>query len=329
MGLSTHERTVQTTVRDAISAALIPPQQRAALLSLLTAPGQVLAPRWHPRWSAFVLESCAALGGDVDAAVPVAGAMELVASAADVLDDVLDDDLVASLQARRALNATVTLVWLALRMVLDVNWRAGVDHGRVVAGILIQGAVASHGGEDLDLLLESDPDADELLSLQMTARKSGNLVGMACHAGAALATHDSAALRLVQVFGYRVGVVAQLLNDMAGVDVDPDKRGSDIRWKKKTLPVTYMLRCAREEGLQRVLDLYMRDEPLNPADEQEVAELIHDLGGLHYTWVVADAWRREALAGLRKLAEHTGCELVMRLRRLVPSVRAKGFVLGP
>ncbi len=75
----------------------------------------------------------------------------------------------------------------------------------------------------------------------MTRRKAGSLAAMACQVGAAVAVDDPAILELVGDFGRHVGVVAQLLNDLAGVDPDSASRGSDLRRGKKTLPIAYAL----------------------------------------------------------------------------------------
>jgi geranylgeranyl diphosphate synthase, type I len=313
-------------VEQAVAEAAVPHSYRALLLGLLAERGHILAPGGRPRWPPFVVDTCRVLGGDRAAAAEAAGAVELVATAADILDDLVDGELTVGLGGPRALNATQALVCLALGRALGVGARAGRERGVLVARALASGALAAQGGEDLDLSLESDAAVTEEAALEMTGRKSGNLVGMACQVGAVLATDDPTVLELVHTFGYCAGVVAQLLNDLLGVDVDPRLRGSDIRRRKKTLPVAYLLRCAREEGLDWVLEYYQRDDAPTLADEQRIATMIHDLGGLHYTWVVADTWRHEAIDALGRLAAHTGREDVMRLRRLLPSTRARGFL---
>jgi geranylgeranyl diphosphate synthase, type I len=317
---------VRAAVEQAVAEAAVPHSYRALLLGLLAERGHILAPGGLPRWPAFVVDTCLVLGGDRAAAAEAAGAVELVATAADILDDLVDGELIGGPGGPRSLNATQALVCLALGRALGLGARAGHQRGSLVARILAGGALAAQGGEDLDLLLERDLGVTEEAALEMTGRKSGNLVGMACQVGAVLATDEPRVLELVHAFGYRAGVVAQLLNDMLGVDVDPRLRGSDLRRRKKTLPVAYLLRCAREEGLDWVLDYYRRADPPTLADEQRIATMIHDLGGLHYTWVVADTWRHDALDALRSLAAHTGRDDVMRLRRLLPSVRARGFL---
>lgn len=147
-------------------------------------------------------------------------------------------------------------------------------------------------------------------------------MAMACQVGAAVATDEAAVIGLAATFGSHVGVVAQLLNDLAGVEPGAAGRGTDLRRRKKTLPVAFALRCAGEEGLPEVLAWY-RGEPTSIGDEEWLAGVLRDLGALHYTWVVADAHRREALATVRRLAEATGRAEVWGLRRLVPTLQSR------
>jgi len=187
----------------------------------------------------------------------------------------------------------------------------------------VQGLLSTCIGQDLDVLQETNASGDAELAYAITQRKSGALVAAACQIGAALATDDAAILALIGTFSFHVGITAQLLNDIAGVDPNIQDRGSDLRLRKKTLPVAYALRCAAEEGLSELLTWGTSTTPLTPADEQQIATTICDLAALHYTWIIADAHRREALSALRKLVQTTQRQHVAHLRRLVPNVRAR------
>jgi geranylgeranyl pyrophosphate synthase len=222
------------------------------------------------------------------------------------------------------LNAAVALGFLAQGCVRDVAERVGPDRARRVADLLARGGLESCAGQDLDLLFEARPDVTEDEAHEMTARKSGALVAMACQVGAAVATEDPRVLATVGELGRRIGLIAQLLNDLDGVAADPGLRKSDLRRHKKTLPVAYLLRCAREEGIAPVAEWYGRDgQGADGAAEQRIADLLHDVGALHYTWVVADAHHREARKALDELARLAGPAAARGLSRRLPSVRAR------
>jgi geranylgeranyl diphosphate synthase type I len=149
---------------------------------------------------------------------------------------------------------------------------------------------------------------------------------MACQLGAAVVTDNPEILGLVGEFGEHIGMVGQLLNDMAGASRDAVGRGSDLARRKKTLPVAFALRVAREEGIQSLLDWY--GGAGERMDERRVADLIHSVGGIHFAWVVARAHRQEALATLRVIRDRTGRAEVLRLRRLVPRVQVVSHAGG-
>jgi geranylgeranyl diphosphate synthase type I len=314
---------VGTRLRRVVTESGGPPEFCVLLERLLAQPGRVLAPGGAPKWPAFVVDTCLALGGALDPALDAAVAVELVVAAIDVVDDVVDGEWEGEPgEWRRALNASLAMTGLAHAVAGRLADAIGMARAQRVARLLADGAVACCAGQDLDLRLEQELQVSEDEAHEMTRRKSGSLVSMACRVGAAVATDDGGAIELAGVFGEHAGVVAQLLNDLAGVELGSTRRGTDLQRRKKTLPVAFALRCARDEGLPEVLAWYTGG-PTADGDEERLAQTLRRLGALHYTWLVADIHRREALAVVRRLGEVTGRKEVSRLRRLVPVLRAR------
>ncbi|MBI4493321.1 MAG: polyprenyl synthetase family protein [Chloroflexi bacterium] len=316
-----------TQVADHVRAMIAQASGSAAFRDLLTrlmARPDFLAPQRPMNWPSFVLDPCEALGGDPEAAIGAAAAVEFAISSTDIADDIADDEWDSRIgQWTRALNASMALSWLGQYCACQLAGRLGAERARLIGLLLAEGMVTSCTGQDLDLMFETRSEVSEEMAHEMTRWKSGSLVAMACKVGAAVATDNPAVLEVVGQFGTHVGVVGQLLNDLAGVAPDDPARGSDLRRRKKTLPVAYALRCAREEGLSSVLTWYEGTAPHTDEKEEQLATTIRDLGALHYAWVVADSHRREAFDGLAALARLTGREEVLRLRRLVPTTGAQ------
>lgn len=300
------------------------PAFRDVLTQLMAQPGRILAPHGQAKWPVFVLDTCQLLGGEPVNAVAAAAAVEFAVAAADVVDDLVDDEWDSGIVPwRQAANATLALSQLAQSCALDCSAALGSTRAQRISSFIAQGMAAACAGEDLDLVLETLPMASEEQAHNMTWQKSGSLVAMACQVGAATATDDPTILELVGRFGAHVGIVAQLLNDIAGVDPDEPGRGSDLRRKKKTLPIAYALRCASEEDLSAVLNWSHSTTPLSNQEATHLALIMRDLGALHYTWVVADTHRREALAVVQELVKLTERHDVYGLRQLIPAVRAR------
>jgi geranylgeranyl diphosphate synthase type I len=305
----------------------VSPAFRSLLTGLLSRSGRVLAPERRATWPAFVFGFADVLGGDRGAATKAAAAIECVIAAADTVDDLVDDDWGAfGIAPGRALNAAAALTWLAQKCVGELSATLGAVRAGAIGELLADGYLAAASGEDDDLRLEAVPNPSEEEAHAMTRCKAGSLVAMACRVGAATATDDPALLTVVGEFGAHVGTVAQLLNDLAGIDPGQN-RSTDLRRRKKTLPVAFALRCAHDEDIVALREWYARppqpcgDSGSSDREEQAIAELIRDLGGVQYTWLVASAHRREALAALDRLARDFKQTRFRSLRRLVPTVR--------
>lgn len=284
----------------------------------MSRPGRVLSLSGPVKWPAFVLCTCRALGGDPTVAVGAAAAVEFLIASADVVDDLVDDEWEGGrLSWARAQNASHGLTWLAHLCVNELAGTLGPERACLVGTLMSRRALDSCSGEDLDLITEMDDSVTAEYAEKISDRKSGSLVALACQVGGALATDDGEVLSMVGEIGRRAGVAAQLLNDIGGV-----MAGNDLRRRKKTLPIAYALRCAREEGLQDVLTLHRGVGTSNERDAQRLAEIIRDLGALHYALVVAEAHRQEALRLVRDLIKLTGREEAGEMRRLVPRVWA-------
>lgn len=297
---------------------------RVLLMQLLAQRGRILHPDSTGEWPTIVLEICQAFDGDPAAAVIAASAIECATAAVDVIDDLLDEEWAPGAEEpRRRLNASMALSLLAQHCLHNLPALISIERAQRVDAFLVQGLLSTCIGQDLDVLQETDARSDAELAYAITQRKSGALVAAACQIGAALATDDAVILALIGRFGFHVGITAQLLNDIAGVDPNVPDRGSDLRLRKKTLPVAYALRCAAEEGISALLTWSTSTTPITSADEQQIAITICNLGALHYTWIIADAHRREALSVVRQLAQTTQRQQVAHLRRLIPKVRAR------
>lgn len=310
-------RLVELLIADATDGQ---PHLTRLLRQLMARPGRVLAPDGRAKWPHFVLQMSRLLGGASEPSVIAAAAVELMVAAADVADDIVDAEWDSALANQgRALNASFALLLLAQRCAARLHEHVGPGCAGKIQKMLIDGGLAACTGQDLDLLFEQSATVDEEQAHEMTRRKSGSIVALACQVGAALATDDPDVLAAASAFGSNLGTAAQLLNDLAGIDPMHFQPGTDLQRRKKTLPIAYGLRCAREEGITGILAWYEQPHQQGDSGEWELAKRLSELGALDYTWIVADTHRREALAALDRLVQITGNRAVWQLRRLVPA----------
>jgi geranylgeranyl diphosphate synthase, type I len=303
--------------------SLGPVPLRSWLEQYFSEPGWVLARSGFPRWTGFVMESARVLGGSSEAAAAAGALVELAVGAIDIADDLIDGDFIGSREDKhRAMNAAVGLGLLTQRAIVELAIHVGPARATHIAERAARWSLASVDGQDRDVLLQARVDVSEDEALAVTRRKSGSLVRMAFEVGAAVATDDVAVIESVGVLGESVGLVAQLLNDLGGVD-DASGNKTDFRARTKTAPVAYLLRSAAEDNHRVVLDWYANSDLDDPVHERELAVLARDLGAMDFAWILADTHRREAVAALKGAAVELKKPELLELMTLLPSVRGR------
>jgi geranylgeranyl diphosphate synthase type I len=114
--------------------------------------------------------------------------------------------------------------------------------------------------------------------------------------GAVLAGADDATIKALGLFGQRLGMAFQAVDDVLGIWGEPAKTGkpvgSDLLAHKKSLPVV----IARSRGGAE-LDALLASE-LNGAAVQEAARLIEATGARDEVMALAERALREALEAL-------------------------------
>jgi geranylgeranyl diphosphate synthase type I len=129
----------------------------------------------------------------------------------------------------------------------------------------------------------------------MAGGKTGSLIAASCAVGAVLAGADVERTAALQRYGHELGIAFQLIDDLLGIWGDPAVTGkpvgSDLRSRKNSLPVCYVLSRgdATAERLREVLAGAAGDEEARIAT---AAALVDEGGGRR--WAAAEAQRRIA-----------------------------------
>ncbi|HYN95128.1 MAG TPA: polyprenyl synthetase family protein [Pilimelia sp.] len=241
----------------------------------------------------LALLSARACGAAAAEAVPAAVAVELVHNFSLVHDDVIDRDTV------RRHRPTVWAVWgdadailvgdamlsLATEVVLDSGGPGRAEAARLLA-TAIRRLIA---GESLDVAFERRADVSLAECLAMVGDKTGALLSASAALGAVLVGGPSTTVRALSAYGAELGLAFQLVDDLLGIWGDPARTGkpvaSDLRSRKKTLPVTWAIHHGGAAG--RELGRRLADPDSDPAD---LADLVTRAGGR--AWATAEAGRR-------------------------------------
>ena len=249
---------------------------------------------------AFAVLSAQAVGATWQHGVPGAVAVELVHNFSLLHDDLMDGDVErrhrATVWALEGAAAAIlcgdALLALATQVLLDVGTLDAVAAARLVAS-------ATHDlirGQHDDLAFETRADVTVEECLAMAAGKTGALLSCSAAIGAVLAGADARAVAALSTYGEQLGLAFQLVDDLLGIwgdsSVTGKPVGSDLRARKKSLPVTWAMTYGGAAG--RDLAAWLRTPgPDRDEDIAAAAALVEAAGAR--AWAAEEARRRLSL----------------------------------
>ncbi len=250
------------------------------------------------------------ISGVYDKVLPAAAAIELIHNFSLIHDDIEDVD------AERRHKPTVWKLWgvphainvgdgmhvMANLAALRLN-ELNVTHSKIVdvIGILNRSVMELCEGQYLDMSFEGRTDVTTDMYLEMISRKTAALIEASMHIGAVLATNDEELVRHFRKFGKKIGIAFQIIDDIIGIWQRTEDTGkpvaSDIRNKKKTLPVLYAFEKASKENRKLMADVYEKDE-LSDDDVNKILNVLEEVGAREGCQKIASKFEREALEEL-------------------------------
>jgi geranylgeranyl diphosphate synthase type I len=227
-------------------------------------------------------------------------AVELVHNFSLLHDDLLDGDL------ERRHRRTVWAIWGAATGILTGDALLALAHEVLLeaqspgvakaAWLLASTTRELTRGQVQDLAFETRHDVTLDECLDMAGGKTGSLLAASAAIGAVLAGGDDTTVAALSTFGAQMGLAFQLVDDVLGIWGDPAVTGkpvySDLRCRKKSLPVTYALGNPRYESTFRDW-LAAPGEP-DEASMAGMADMLEIAGGRD--WALGEARVRMGLA---------------------------------
>jgi geranylgeranyl diphosphate synthase type I len=221
-----------------------------------------------------------------------------------VHDDVMDGD------TERRHRPTVWAVWgttsailtgdAMLALAQEVLLDSPSPHRAAAARLLAEATRKLIRGQVLDVAFEQRHDVSLAECLDMVSGKTGALLEASSMIGAVLAGAPAHVVNALSVFGAELGIAFQLVDDLLGIWGDPATTGkpvfSDLRSRKKSLPVTYVL-SQGGPAAQQLASWLANSTPhgsspheSSPDGEAQAADLIEAAGGRQ--WAADEARRR-------------------------------------
>lgn len=317
---------VDTALKGALTrySGLLPPTLIRIGKTALGAPGKVL--HWQalaseggsppiPNWPLITLAGYRASlqpdeRGTWRRALPAAVSVEIMVAATDLIDEWSDGDpsaVIDEFGAGQALNAA-SLMLVMSQQVLLWTARESDERALLAMGTLQDLLVEAAVGQHLDMLYEGMGvrDVTPDMSGEMGEMKAGALLSGALKMGGLMAGAPPDVLALLERFGKRVGGMAQTANDLRDVLPGGDSSLStgagpktDIRRRKRTLPIVYAL---RDEGDKpNPLQQAFSAPPLDDEDEEALRRAVQDAGGIDFAYAALEWYRQDAAEALVEL----------------------------
>jgi len=274
--------------------------------------------------------ACEGVGGDWERALPASAAIELMHNFTLIHDDIQDNSwerrnrptvwkIWGQAQGINAGDAMHALTQLAL---LKLEER-GVPGEKIMLAskILSQTCLSICEGQYLDVEYEDSLDIGLDNYSDMIAKKTASLFECSLYLGAILGTDNQTQISHLRSFGNRLGMAYQVQNDLIGI-WGGKKTGSkspytDIKYKKKTLPIIYALQSVKGENREKLLSIYSKAK-ISAKDISQVVHILDRLGARDYAEKVIEKYHLEAIqeleiAGLSPSAQREIKELTAYL----------------
>ncbi len=271
------------------------------------------------------LLACGAVGGEIEAALPAAAALELLHNFTLIHDDIEDEDeyrhhrptLWYLWGAPQAINAGDGMHVLAYSALLDLTRsRADVDTVLEVFHLLIGTSLRITEGQHLDLEYEERTNITTADYLDMIARKSAAIIRCATGIGARLGGGTAQEVVSLERYGETLGMAFQICDDILGLWGTPELTGkpvgADLARRKKTYPVVYALTHARGVERTTLQRFFAAAEP-TVTQLDDARRIIERMGVIEQAQQLVDDFSNQARAALAPLPLSASREALLEL----------------
>ncbi len=284
------------------SGAMLAPDYQARLRSALLPPKplSVSSANSFPSLTLVCLPSlcCEAAGGSASQAETVAAAWLLVYAAANLFDKIEDHadevEIIAQVGPGAAAN-------IATGLMVSANFALSTLSDLVIA----QAIQADFYRTGLQMCAAQHVElGSSYLTLdrcwQLAQARSGIFFGLACRSGARFGSPDAARLDLFEEFGYHLGILIKVLDDLSGLE-SKGHHSDLIKHPRRTLPVAYFMAVVSDSERQR-MERCLQAAATDPNAEAEAHRQILDSGAVLYLNTEAEKHYRQAERALKAAA---------------------------
>lgn len=263
-------------------------------------PHEDIEPGQNDRWALLPGFCCQAAGGEPEFALEVSAAWMLLYLAGHLIDSVEDGDKIDEIEALGGSSSAINVAnGYFLSAALMLNELSKKDHARSLAQQIridfYNTILVMTSGQNQDINVSQ-------LSLklwwQIAEAKSGSFFSLACRTGARLGTRDSEKIASFSKFGFHLGLMLQVQDDIEDLQLLMDEEVAKIpNGLMRSLTVAYAFDVLPEAEFLQLKELLERNM-VNPEVVTQVTSLLDQVGAGLY--LLAEVEKHYAL-GLEAL----------------------------
>ena len=253
------------------------------------------------KWAHLTILSCECVSEANEVVLPGAIAMELSALAADIFDDIQDQDNDnlpwRQIPTANALNLAICLSMLSYKAFTRVSDDTDNRLYREVSQILSHMWITASDGQFQEVLLDTCEQVTLDQYFELVKKKSGSLTSCACKLGATLGGASEELVLQLGNFGKYFGIMGQIRNDLN--DFLSFEKKKDFVNHKKTLPYVYLLNILKGEAAEQFKKLTHIEvnglQGFGKEEQDYLKQLVVDEGVVHYCRVMYEMFREKAM----------------------------------
>ena len=279
--LGSYSSDITKTIEEELST-IVPENLAEASVYLTRAGGKMLRP-------ALTLITAEAVGGDRQAALKSAAAIELIHTFSLIHDDIMDqDDMRRGMPAVHkvwgddvAILAGDTLFSKAFEIIIGTEGTTSEQNNKSLATVA-DACVKICEGQASDMSFEDRFDVTEDEYMEMIFKKTGALIAAATKAGAIMGGASDEVIDAMYEYGRLIGLAFQIQDDYLDLAADEETLGkpigSDIGKGKMTIIAIKGLASVEDD---RLLEILKTEE--NSQDEiDDAIEILTNCGAIEY-----------------------------------------------
>ena len=249
-----------------------------------------------------------AVGGNIEAGLDAAVAVELLHNFTLVHDDIMDEDAMrrGRLTVHEKWNVSISL--LAgdglLALAYQALLKTQTPKMQQIVDIFTDGLVEVCEGQALDIDFETRKSVELADYLDMIGKKTACLLTVSARIGALIGGGDEMEVDALGKFAFNLGLAFQIQDDVLDIMSDETtigkSYGSDVQKKKQTYLLVHALSSANETDREKLRRLLNRPV-ISPADVLAVKEIFQKAGSVDAAKSAVANYVIDARENLRQL----------------------------